>query len=291
MESFGDKLRAFALAFGLHLACVLVLLAGLWWTHSTKPVVMPGPVIEATLVGPTEAPKPASKRAATRAPKPQPRKPEPPKPAAEPPRPPPTEVVRQDREEQERIAALAQQKAERERKEQEERIRQEQVELEQEQRRREEQRKQLEEIRRQRAEAERKVQLERERLAQLEDRNRRDAEQASQAEAAREGPKARTGAGGTDDDLTARYAAAIQAAVTDNWNRPEHVAPGLRCRLRIAQIPGGEVISVTVGTPCNADPVTRNSIEQAVLKAAPLPYQGYEKVFQRNINFNFRYDG
>jgi colicin import membrane protein len=61
--------------------------------------------------------------------------------------------------------------------------------------------------------------------------------------------------------------------------------------LRIAQIPGGEVISVTVGSPCNADQATRNSIEQAVLRATPLPYRGYEEVFQRNINFNFRYDG
>ena len=41
MESFGDKLRALALAMGLHLACILALLAGLWWTHETRPVVMP----------------------------------------------------------------------------------------------------------------------------------------------------------------------------------------------------------------------------------------------------------
>jgi colicin import membrane protein len=27
------------------------------------------------------------------------------------------------------------------------------------------------------------------------------------------------------------------------------------------------------------------------MKAAPLPYQGYEKVFQRSIRFNFKYDG
>jgi colicin import membrane protein len=56
-EGLGDKLRAFALALGLHVACLLALLVGLWWTHETRPVVMPGPVIEATLVGPTAAPK------------------------------------------------------------------------------------------------------------------------------------------------------------------------------------------------------------------------------------------
>lgn len=291
MESFADKLRAFAFALGLHLACVLALLAGLWWTHETRPVVMPGPVIEASLVGPTAAPKPRSGRAKPEPAKPLP-KPAPPKPAAEPPRPPPTEVLRQDTVERERVAALAQEKAAQEQREQEERIRQEQVELEQEQQRKlAEQRKQLEEIRKQRADAERKANLERERLAQLEDRNREKAEAQAAAETEQEAPQARTGAGGADDSLAARYAAAIQAAVTDNWNRPESATAGLRCVLRIAQIPGGEVISVTVGSPCNADPVTRNSIEQAVMKAAPLPYQGFQDVFQRNINFNFRYDG
>ena len=290
MESLGDKLRAMALALGLHAACILALLVGLWWTHETRPVVMPGPIIEATLVGPTAAPK-ARSGASRPQPARQPPKPAPPKPAAEPPRPPPTEVLKQDQVDREKIAALAQEKAEQEQREQEERIRQEQVELEDEQRKLSEQRKQLEEIRKQRADAERKANVERERLAQLEDRNRKKAEQQASAEAEQEAPQARSGAGGADDSLAARYAAAIQAAVTDNWNRPESATPGLRCVLRIAQIPGGEVISVTVGSPCNADPVTRNSIEQAVMKAAPLPYQGFENVFQRNINFNFRYDG
>lgn len=290
MESLGDKLRAMALALGLHLACILALLAGLWWTHETRPVVMPGPIIEATLVGPTAAPKARSGTSRPQPAKPPP-KPAPPKPAAEPPRPPPTEVLKQDTVDREKIAALALEKAAQEQREQEERVRQEQVELEDEQRKLSEQRKQLAEIRKQREDAERKANIERERLAQLEDRNRKNAEQQASAEAEQEAPQARTGAGGADDSLTARYAAAIQAAVTDNWNRPESATAGLRCVLRIAQIPGGEVISVTVGSPCNADPVTRNSIEQAVMKAAPLPYQGFEDVFQRNINFNFRYDG
>jgi colicin import membrane protein len=79
--------------------------------------------------------------------------------------------------------------------------------------------------------------------------------------------------------------------VTGNWNRPDSASSGLRCVLRIVQIPGGDVISAHVSAPCNADQATRNSIEQAVLKAAPLPYRGYEKVFQRDIDFNFRYDG
>ncbi|NCT67510.1 MAG: cell envelope integrity protein TolA [Rhodanobacteraceae bacterium] len=307
IESLGDKLRAFALALGLHLACILALLVGLWWTHESKPVAMPGPVIEATLVGPTAAPK-ARSGAAKPAPaqptpppppppKPEPPKPEPkPAPQPEPPKPAketPSEVQRQELIEREKVAALAQQKAEQEKREQEEKVRQQQVLLEEEKQKKikEEAQKQLAEIRKQREAAEKKARLERERLAQLEDRNQRQAAAQAQPEAEHEAEQAQTGAGGQDNDLAARYAAAIQAAVTQNWNRPEDVSAGLRCTLNIVQIPGGDVISATVGSPCNADPATRNSIEQAVMKAAPLPYQGYEKVFQRSIKFNFKYDG
>ena len=84
---------------------------------------------------------------------------------------------------------------------------------------------------------------------------------------------------------------AIQQAVTGNWSRPESAQSGIRCTLRIIQIPGGEVIQVSVTSPCNADDLTRRSIEAAVLKAQPLPYRGYESVFQRDIKFNFKYDG
>ena len=77
MESFGDKLRAFALcAAALHRGVfVLALLIGLWWTpRDAPPVSMPGPVIEATLVGPTAAPKARSGAAKPTPPKPAPRR-------------------------------------------------------------------------------------------------------------------------------------------------------------------------------------------------------------------------
>jgi len=106
-----------------------------------------------------------------------------------------------------------------------------------------------------------------------------------------EATEAKTGTNGQDDSLQAQYYAAIQNAVTNNWLRPDNTPAGVRCMLRIVQIPGGDVIGVQIGSPCNADPQTRNSIEQAVKRAAPLPYKGYEKVFQRDINFNFSYDG
>jgi colicin import membrane protein len=306
MESFGDKLRAFAFAIGVHLLCILAMLIGLWWTTETRPVSVPGPVIQVDLIGPTQAPRSvavASPKLTT--PKIEPPKPEPPKieqpkpqpPKVEPPQeatPPPTEV-HQDKIEQERITALAAEKAAEEKKEQEEKHRQQQALLEEQQRKEEERKKQLADIRKQREAAEKALKLEKEKLAQLQDRQRTDRAAAEKARVQemvdKEGEQAQTGAGGQDDDLAARYAAAIQSAVTNNWNRPDSATPGLRCTIVITQIPGGDLINVQVASPCNADQVTRNSIESAVRKAAPLPYQGYEKVFQRSIRFNFRYDG
>ena len=306
MESFGDKLRAFAFAIGVHLLCILAMLIGLWWTTETRPVSVPGPVIQVDLIGPTQAPR----SVAVTSPKPptakiEPPKPEPPKPAPEkiqPPKvqppqeatPPPTEV-HQDKIDQERITALAAEKAAEEKKEQEEKHRQTQALLEEQQRKEEERKKQLADVRKQREAAEKALKLEKDKLAQIQDRQRMDRASAEKSRVQEmvehEADQAQTGAGGQDDDLSARYAAAIQSAVTNNWNRPDSATAGLRCTVVITQIPGGDLINVQVSSPCNADQVTRNSIESAVRKAAPLPYQGYEKVFQRSIRFNFRYDG
>jgi colicin import membrane protein len=306
METFVDKLRAFGLALAVHVVCILAMLIGLWWTTEARPPTsVPGPVIEVDLIGPTQAPRSVAVTSVKAPPKPVIPKPEPPKPEVpkpepmkiqppEEPTPPPTEV-HQDRVEQERIAALATEKAEQAQKEQEEKHRQQQALLEEQQRKEEERKKQLADIRKQREAAEKSLKLEQQKLAQLEDRQRADRAKADkqrvQNMVEHEADQAQTGAGGQDNDLAARYAAAIQSAVTNNWNRPDSAQPGLRCTIMITQIPGGDLLNVTVSSPCNADQVTRNSIESAVRKAAPLPYQGYEKVFQRSIRFNFRYDG
>lgn len=288
MESFGDKLRACIYALLVHAAVALVLLAGLFWTKTTRPIQLQGPVIEAELVGLTAAPKPQARHKA----KPQTAKPKAEQPPA-PPEPKPTPVApseqHNDRLDREKVAELAQQ-AEKAKRAQEERQRQEQVLLKQQQQERERQ-KQLAEVKRQQEALDRKLKLEQDKLAQLRDLAKQKTQAPPQPENIPPADKPTTGMNGTDSGLQARYLAAIQSAVTDSWLRPDSAAPGLRCMLRIVQIPGGDVISVNVENPCNADPQTRNSIEQAVKRAEPLPYKGYEKVFQREINFNFTYDG
>ena len=43
-----------------------------------------------------------------------------------------------------------------------------------------------------------------------------------------------------------------------------------------------------VDPSCPYDEAGRRSVEAAVLKAQPLPYQGFESVFNRTLILNFR---
>ncbi|MBZ0088579.1 MAG: cell envelope integrity protein TolA, partial [Thermomonas sp.] len=95
------------------------------------------------------------------------------------------------------------------------------------------------------------------------------------------------GAGGTDPGLLARYRDALQRAIVRQWTRPDSVPLGQRCRISIRQLPGGDVISVEIDPSCPYDAQGRRSVEAAVLKAAPLPYAGFETVFNRNLELNF----
>jgi colicin import membrane protein len=307
METGADKIRAFAYAIAVHLACVALMFVGLLWTHETKPVSVAGSVIEATLVSAVPPSTPRSSRPTPPAPREtaprvQP-KPEPKPEQAETPQPTPqAPIPKPDTVDQDAVARLAAQQAEEKReKEQEERRKQRQIELDEQEQREAEQRERLSEmqreqeqqladLRRKREEAERKQQIEQEKLRQLEDQ-REPAPRPSEQPAREAPPAEQLGNNGSDNGLSARYALAIQQAVQQNWLRPDSAQPGIRCTLRIVQIPGGEVIQVSVTSPCNADDLTRRSIEAAVLKAQPLPYNGYESVFQREIRFNFRYDG
>lgn len=83
------------------------------------------------------------------------------------------------------------------------------------------------------------------------------------------------------------YAIAVRQKILRNWTAPASVEPGQRCRVVITQSPGGTVVSSQFGADCQFDIVGRESIERAVRKAQPLPYKGYEAVFQRTMSVDF----
>ena len=149
------------------------------------------------------------------------------------------------------------------------------------QRRERERLEQLAEIRRRRAAASREAMAAEARLEQLTaPRGGSAAQEAAASDAA--------ASGGGDDGLRGRYAAALQAAISAKWVRPDNIPSGAICRLVIRQLPGGEVIDAQVSSPCVYDDAGRRSIEAAVLKAQPLPYAGFEKVFARQLTLNFK---
>ena len=125
-------------------------------------------------------------------------------------------------------------------------------------------------------------------LRQLNDaRAARQTSAASAPAASSAGSSAPQGNNGVDANLSGQYAAAIQKAVLDQWIRPDSVPRGQRCRITIRQLPGGMVAGVEVSGACPYDEAGKRSVEAAVLRAQPLPYRGFESVFQRTLNFNF----
>lgn len=313
METTGDKLRAFVYAIGVHVACLLLLFVGLLWHSPPESVSVAGGAIEVTLVAPPAAsdagptpPRPAERREPREtAPAPQPKPVRTPEETVQTPQPEPqAPQPRPDTVDQEAAARLsAQREAARVQQEQEERRRQEQILLDQQKQEEaerqqrltkmeQERQAQLDDIRRRREVAERQRKLEQERLQQIADARAATAPRpAAPAPPSTQSPSDRLGNQGTDDGLLGRYTLAIQQAVTGSWLRPDSARPGIVCKLRIVQIPGGEVIQASVTSPCNADELTRRSIEAAVMKAQPLPYRGFESVFNRSIDFTFKYDG
>ena len=312
-ETRADTRVAFVAALALHALLFALLFTGMWWTRTTAPVSAAGPEIEADLVDPNALAAPlrrALEAPAQREPEPAPVQPVP-EPVAPPPQPVPeprpedSQVAPQpqaqapvpvpDTREQERVereAEAARQAA----REQEEKRRQEQIDLTERKRQEEAEKKQrlaqqaqqqdiarkLEKIRAEREKAKRAADLAEQKLKQIADAR---AAQPAQPSASTAAPP--PGNNGVDAGLAARYSAALTAAITQNWTRPDSVPIGQRCVINIRQIPGGQVISAKVDPSCPYDELGRRSIEAAVLKAQPLPYAGFETVFNRNLRLNF----
>ncbi|WP_225540550.1 cell envelope integrity protein TolA [Xanthomonas sp. XNM01] len=88
----------------------------------------------------------------------------------------------------------------------------------------------------------------------------------------------------------ARYGDALREAIRAQWLRPDTVAAGTSCRVRIRQLPGGDVLDAEVMPDCGFDPVGQRSLQAAVLRAQPLPYAGFERVFSRELVVTFTTD-
>jgi len=291
-QEFSARLRAFSLAIGVHvLMAALVVLGTMNWEPFRKPQNV-GMTIEAVIVDTSEIKK--QREAARQAVEMEDRR----RQRAE-------KLEDQKKREQEQKKIQDEKAAERRKKEleaQKKRDAQDRLQklrLERERKLEDErlkQQRELEQVQAQREAAEKQRKLDADRLRQTEARKEKEIQEQqrlqreaiAQRQADAEAREFRAGQMAT---LSDNYQAAIQSFVTQNWMRPPTAQSGLRCTLKIVQIPGGEVISAAISGKCNGDEATRRSILAAVERGGALPYRGFEDAFQREIDFIFIYDG
>jgi colicin import membrane protein len=87
----------------------------------------------------------------------------------------------------------------------------------------------------------------------------------------------------------AQYIARLSSKIQNAWIKPPSARAGLDCIVNITQIPGGEVTSAHV-SQCNGDAAARQSIENAVYRASPLPPPPDPALFERNLVIHFHPD-
>ena len=86
--------------------------------------------------------------------------------------------------------------------------------------------------------------------------------------------------------LKANYVRAIQVHVEQRWYAPPGLATGLSCTIYVTQIPGGDVVGMRFGN-CNGNAAARQSIENAVRNASPLPPPPEPSLFEREVELVF----
>ena len=88
--------------------------------------------------------------------------------------------------------------------------------------------------------------------------------------------------------LLDQYLGAITERVRGNWLRLPDMPPAFKCKVRVLQIPGGEVVDVRIMESCGNLLLDR-SVEAAVWKSSPLPAPPSPELLDRSreivINF------
>lgn len=282
--------RAIALSLLLHAGLVAAAVYGWFsWKHRPpEPTTLPiaaSVIDERDLKNLPPAPAPA--------PEPTPPAPEPePEPEPEeqgPPKPDPAEIERQKEEERLAQEKLEQEKKEAEKKEQErldaEKKEQERVETE----KKEAEKQAAAEAAARKAAAEKKAAEKKKaddaaaakKAAEEKARLAREAELRRSMEAEERGNAIR------NSDEAARWHAQIVARITRAWIKPPSARPGVTCIVSVSQVPGGEVTSVRVTSCSIEDAALRQSVENAVYSASPLPPPPDPALFERNLELTF----
>ncbi|MFC1665075.1 cell envelope integrity protein TolA, partial [Pseudomonadota bacterium] len=86
-----------------------------------------------------------------------------------------------------------------------------------------------------------------------------------------------------------KYRTIIRDKVSRNWNRPSGSRSGLKAVVLVKVRPSGEVISARVVTG-SGNPIFDRSVENAILKASPLPIPNDRTLFEYFKEFLFKFE-
>lgn len=106
-------------------------------------------------------------------------------------------------------------------------------------------------------------------------------------EAASPANEAEGGAGAPADELGARYLAAVRAAIVREWNAQGGGEIPSGCVVVFDQVDGGRPLRAWVMHCGSLSASERARLETAVMQAQPLPYAGFEPVFQTHLKLTF----
>jgi colicin import membrane protein len=90
-----------------------------------------------------------------------------------------------------------------------------------------------------------------------------------------------------NSDAAARWHAQIVAKIQRAWIRPPSAQPGVQCIVQVSQVLDGTVTKVSVTNCTVNDPALRQSVENAVYNASPLPPPPDPALFERNLELTF----
>lgn len=193
------------------------------------------------------------------------------------------ELARQKEQEQQELAKLKEQEEEQRKREEAEaeRKRQEEAEERKRQQEAEAERKRQEEAERKRKEEEQRKAAEEQRQKELAEKRAREEELQRQLEQERVARRV--------DSALDQYIPIIRQKVGRNWNRPAGLRDSIEASVNVRLSQAGEVLSARI-IKSSGNPVFDRSVENAVLKASPLPIpqeQGVNEQF-RNMTLNFK---
>lgn len=286
--------RAVALSVLLHTGIVAAAVYGWFsWKHRPPPpttlAIAATVVDERTLKNLPAAPAPAPEPKPEPAPEPEPEPEE-----QGPPKPDPAEIERKQEEERLKQEKLEQEKQEAEKKEQErldaEKKEQERVENEKKEAEKQAAAKAAaEKAAAEKAAAEKKAAEKKkaEEAAAAKKAAEEKARLASEAELRRKLEAEERGNALRNSDQANRWYAMIVAKIERAWIKPGSARPGVTCIVSVSQVPGGEVTAVRVNSCSIEDAALRQSVENAVYSASPLPPPPDPALFERNLELTF----